>query len=65
VGRHLVEVPGELGSLCSARRLCIHGFPFLCTELLPSLLQLPCTESRGHEVVICVAGAGSILYLGS
>jgi hypothetical protein len=32
-------------------------------ELLPSLPQLPCTESRGQEGVICVAGAGSIPYL--
>jgi hypothetical protein len=56
VGRHLVKVPGGL-------HRCIHGFPFLCTELLPSLPQLPCIESRGYEGVICVAGAGSIPYL--
>jgi hypothetical protein len=64
VGRHLVEVPGGLDSLWLRKSLIyIHGILFVCTELLPSLPQLPCIESRGREGVICVAGACSIRYI--
>jgi hypothetical protein len=63
VGWHLVEVPGGLGSMWLCKSLM---YSRISVPVLPSLPQLLCTEPRGHEGVICVAGAVSrILGVGS